>query len=72
MAVYVQFNPFIDLTKNSNANPYHLASTESTVVRAGCPVPGQVHDDVILPQLTETFNLLLLLLLSFFFFFLAK
>ena len=38
MAVYVQFNRFIDLTKNSHANPYHLASTELTVVRAGCPV----------------------------------
>ena len=38
MAVFVQFNRFIDLTKDSYANPYHLASTELTVVWAGCPV----------------------------------
>ena len=45
MAVYVQFNRFIDLTRNSYANPYHLASTKLWGLGGLC-VPGQLRSDV--------------------------
>ena len=65
MAVYVQFNRFIDLTKNSHANPYHLASTELTVVRAGCPVCAWTIAQR--RHLTTTTRILQFYLLLFFF-----
>ena len=45
MAVYVQFNRFIDLTRNSYANPYHLASTKLWGLGSLC-VPRQLSSDV--------------------------
>ena len=45
MAVYVQFNRFVDLTRNSYANPYHLASTKLWGLGGLC-VPGQLRSDV--------------------------
>ena len=60
MAVYVQFNRFIDLTRNSYANPYHLASMSWLLWGLGALyVPGQLHNDFTLPQIPESFSFFL-------------